>query len=82
MTEFSQHTGDNPFKRNVRLPKFLSLSSERVARRIVRLAKHPRRAVLMPWYFPFVALFDYLFPAVVDWFLDWFFVKKYHQPRQ
>ena len=81
LTEFSRHTGENPFKRNVKLPKCLYLSSETVARRVVRLAKHPRRAVLMPWWYHPVALFDYLFPAAVDLFLSRWFVRRYHSPN-
>jgi uncharacterized protein len=81
LTEFSQHTGENPFKRNVKLPKFLYMTSEKVARRVVRLAEHPRRTVLMPGFYYPVALFDYLFPAVVDWILGRYFVKRYHKPN-
>jgi uncharacterized protein len=80
-TEFSQHTGDNPFKRNVKLPAFLRLTSVGVARRIVRLAKHPQRTVIMPGYFRPVMFFEYIFPGLVDWILNKFFVERHHHPR-
>lgn len=80
VTEFSQHTGDHPLKRNFKKPKFLSMTSEKVARRILRLAKHPRPTVIMPGWFRPVMLFEYLFPGLVDWILKVGFVKRLHKP--
>ncbi|HEY9152935.1 MAG TPA: SDR family NAD(P)-dependent oxidoreductase, partial [Anaerolineales bacterium] len=44
-TEFGQHTGTSQVKRSLNVLKGLSMTSEYVARRVVELAKHPRRAV-------------------------------------
>jgi short-subunit dehydrogenase len=76
-TEFGQHTGQSPLKK-MKTPSFLRLSSEAVARRVVRLALHPRRALILPWYYRIVFFFDALTPALVDWFLKVFFVRRFH----
>jgi len=81
-TEFSRHTGDNPLKRRVKLPGFLTMTSEKVARRIVHLSQHPRRTVIIPGYFIPVIFFETLFPGLVDWMLKILFVRRYHNPKQ
>ncbi|HTX91536.1 MAG TPA: SDR family oxidoreductase [Anaerolineales bacterium] len=78
-TEFGQHSGNNAAKASLKLPKWLSMSSEYVARRIVGLAKHPRRSLVIPWYYRAVIGFDTLFPGLVDWFLKVAFVKQHHR---
>jgi hypothetical protein len=77
-TEFSQHTGNRSLKKSLKLPGWISLSAEYVARRTVGLAKHPRRTLIIPWWFRLVVGFDMLFPGVVDWFLKVAFVKRAH----
>ncbi len=77
-TEFSQHTGNRSLKKSLKLPGWISLSAEYVARRTVGLAKHPRRTLIIPWWFRVVVGFDMLFPGVVDWFLKVAFVKRTH----
>lgn len=78
-TEFSQHTGTNTVRRKLKLPKFLRMSSESVARRTVRLARHPRRTVIIPWYYRLAFFIDRLFPGLVDWFLNMTIVKRFHK---
>jgi len=77
-TEFGQQSGDNPLKRNIKVPLWINMTSEYVARRTVSLARHPRRTLIIPWWFRPVIGFDTLFPGLVDWFLKVAFVKKYH----
>lgn len=78
-TEFSQHSGDSPLKRNVKVPDWFSMTSEYVARRIIGLARHPRRALVIPWWFgPLVAV-DTLFPWLVDWLVKVVFTKRFHK---
>ena len=77
-TEFGQHTGDNAVKKIVKAPGWLYMPSEYVARRTVGLAKHPRRALVIPWWFRPVLAFDTLFPGLVDWFLKVALVKRSH----
>ncbi len=77
-TEFGQHSGDNPFKQSFKVPGWINMTSAYVARRVVGLAKHPRRSLVIPWWFTPVLSFDHFFPGLVDWFLKVAFVKKYH----
>ncbi|HUH96092.1 MAG TPA: SDR family oxidoreductase [Anaerolineales bacterium] len=68
-TEFSQHTrsADRSRPRLVALRRF-TMSSEHVARRVVQLAKSPRRAVILPgWYGIFIAI-EFLAPSLIDLF--------------
>ena len=78
-TEFGAQSGDNPLKRNIKVPRWLYMTSEYVARRTVRLAQHPRRTLILPrWFRPVVAL-DTRFPGLVDWLLKIGFVKRFHK---
>jgi len=77
-TEFSQHTGNRSLKTTLKLPGWISLSAEYVARRTVGLAKHPRRTLIIPWWFRPLIGIDMLFPAVVDWFVNMAFVNRFH----
>jgi len=78
-TEFSLHTGSSETKKKLRLPKILSLSSEYVARKVVSLARRPRRSVTIPWWMVPIIWFDFFFPGLVDWFLKVAFVKRMHR---
>ena len=78
-TEFGQHSGDNPLKRNIKVPRWIYMTSEYVAHRTVYLARHPRRTLVIPWWFRPVIGFDTLFPGLVDWFLKVAFVKRLHR---
>jgi NADP-dependent 3-hydroxy acid dehydrogenase YdfG len=81
VTEFSQHSGsDSAVKKNLKTPGWLYMTSEYVARRTVGLAKHPRRTLVIPWWFRPILSFDYHFPGLVDWFLKVAFVKRFHKP--
>lgn len=77
-TEFDRQSGDNPLKRNIKVPGWINMTSEYVARRTVGLARHPRRTLILPWWFRPVIGFDMLFPGLVDWFLNAAFVKRFH----
>jgi NADP-dependent 3-hydroxy acid dehydrogenase YdfG len=80
VTEFSQHSGsDSAVKKNLKTPGWLYMTSEYVARRTVGLAKHPRRTLVIPWWFRPILSFDYHFPGLVDWFLKVAFVKRIHR---
>lgn len=78
VTEFGKRAGDNVAKRSIKAPKFIYMTSEYVARRTVDLARHPRRTVIIPWWFVPVLWFDTTFPGLVDWILKVGFVKRYH----
>lgn len=71
-TEFGQHTGDHPMKHSALRKFFPAMSSIKVARRVIQLAKHPRRAALLPWYFHVAAFAEWSMPWLVDWFtIQW-----------
>ncbi len=78
LTEFGQHTGNNVVKRSFRVPDWLYMSSESIARRVVRLARQPCRAVIIPWWFRPVFWVDTLAPGLVDWVIDNAFVRRMH----
>jgi len=54
------------------------MSSEYVARRVVEVAKRPRRSLVIPWWFRIVTTFDMLFPVVVDW-ISYIFSNSKHK---
>ena len=79
-TEFGQHSGSNHIvKDNFKVLGWLNMSSAYVARCTVGLAKHPRRALVIPWWFGPMIAFDSLFPGLVDWFVKIVFVKRFHK---
>ena len=78
VTEFGQHPGRENAMKNLKVPGWIYMSSVYVARRTVGLAKHPRRALMIPWWFGPIIAFDTLFPGLVDWFLKVAFVKRFH----
>jgi len=78
-TEFGQHSGsENGIKKTLNVPDWIYMTSDYVARRTVDLAKHPRRALVIPWWFGPIIAFDTLFPGLVDWFLKIAFVQRFH----
>jgi len=79
LTEFSQHSGDNIAKTSLKLPEWIWMTSDYVARRVIEVAKHPRRALVIPWWFRPLIAFDTLFPGIVDWLVKVAFVNKLHQ---
>jgi short-subunit dehydrogenase len=75
-TEFGQHTGQHPMKKSALRRYFRSMSSEEVAERVVELAKHPRRAVILPWYYKIAIWADWYMPWLVDWITMEVLTKK------
>jgi short-subunit dehydrogenase len=75
-TEFGQHSGSHPMKTSALRRYFRSMSSEEVAARVVELAKHPRRAVIMPWYYHIAIWADWYMPWLVDWITMEVLTKK------
>jgi len=77
-TEFGSHVGKNEAYRSVRSSLNMHMTSEYVARRVLDVAKRPRRSLIIPWWFRIVTTFDALFPVVVDW-ISYAFSKKKHK---
>jgi len=76
-TEFSRHTGNSEFKRNVKTPEFIRMTSAYVARKVVNLARHPRRSVIIPYWMKPVVWINWHFPWLTDLAVRGM-VKKYH----
>jgi short-subunit dehydrogenase len=77
-TEFGQHVGRSEAYASVRKKLKSRLSSEYVARRVLDVAKRPRRSLVIPWWFRILTALDMLFPVVVDW-ISYSFSKKKHK---
>jgi short-subunit dehydrogenase len=76
-TEFGTHLKTNRTRDTINKFIDLRMTSEYVARCVVNAARHPRRSLIIPWWFRIITTFDTLFPIVVDWIL-YFFSKRYH----
>ena len=76
-TEFGEHTGQSNVKKNIKIPDFVNMTSEYVARKVVAVAKRPRRTLILPWWFAPVIWFDSNFPALSD-LVQMYISKKYH----
>ena len=79
-TEFGQHVGDTEARRATKRFAGWRMSSEYVARRVVGLARHPRRSLVIPYWYNLVIGVDTLFPGLVDLFLKYGYVNRYHHP--
>ena len=77
-TEFGEKLEQTRSRETIRKIRYPHLTSEYVARRVVDVAKRPRRTFVIPWWFRIITTFDTLFPVVVDWILYWF-SKKNHE---
>ena len=75
-TEFGQHTGQHPMKNSALRRYFHSMTSEEVAERVIELAKRPRRAVILPWYYKIAIWADWYMPWLVDWITMEFLTKN------
>jgi short-subunit dehydrogenase len=76
-TEFGKHLERTAARDKIKRSVDVHMTSEYVARRIVNVAKRPRRSLIIPWWFRIITTFDTLFPMAVDWIL-YSFVKKHH----
>lgn len=77
-TEFGTHLKKNRTRETINRLIDLRMTSQYVAQRVVGIAKHPRRSLVIPWWFRIVTMFDTLFPVVVDWIL-YVFTKRTHR---
>jgi hypothetical protein len=68
-TEFGQHTGKSSLKRSLKLPKWIHMTSEYVARKVVSISKRPRPTVIIPWWMVPVIFLTRHFPRITDWVL-------------
>lgn len=76
-TEFGSHLDRHRGREKINSLIDLRMTSEYVARRVVDLAKRPRRSLVIPWWFRLITTFDTLFPVIVDWIL-YVFARRTH----
>jgi short-subunit dehydrogenase len=76
-TEFGHHLKRSRTRDTVNRIIDVRMKSQYVARRVVDVARRPRRSLVIPWWFNLITTFDTLFPIIVDWIL-YSFVKKNH----
>ena len=74
-TEFSQHTGIESGT-GFHTPKFLKLTAEKVAAAVLRLDRHPRRTVVIPWPMLVAVWGNILAPWLVDWVIESRFTRR------
>jgi short-subunit dehydrogenase len=77
-TEFGKKLDRTRSRENVRKLKYPHLTSTYVAQRVVDVAKHPTRTLVIPWWFRIITTFDTLFPTIVDWILHFYSKKNHH----
>ena len=73
-TNFGQHARIHR-KTKVTTPSALLLSSEDVARAVLRLAHHPRRSLVIPWPMRWAVWLNSLFPGLIDRIIEQRFVR-------
>lgn len=79
LTEFGQHTTEGSSQRGPKSPAWVYLTSKYVAQQVVKVAQHPRRVLIIPWWFNPILWAEANFPGAVDAVINQFFVKKYRQ---
>jgi uncharacterized protein len=75
-TEFSSQSWGAARRPRMGFLRRLAMSSEYVARQVVRTAKRPRRAVILPWWYGTIICIEVLFPGLVDLFIRLTFTKR------
>lgn len=69
VTEFGKKLKHTKSRQTIKRLPYSHLTSAYVAKRVVDVAKRPRRTLVIPWWFRIITGFDTLFPVVVDWIL-------------
>jgi NADP-dependent 3-hydroxy acid dehydrogenase YdfG len=77
-TEFGEHTGRNIALQDLRGLSWINMTSESVARRVIEVAKHPRRTSIFPWWFRIAIWGNDNTPWLVDGIL-YLFTRRYHK---
>ncbi len=77
-TEFGKKLERTRSRENVKKLKYPHLKSEYVAQCVVDVAKHPRRMLVIPWWYRILITVDTLFPGLVDMVL-YSYSKKNHK---
>jgi NADP-dependent 3-hydroxy acid dehydrogenase YdfG len=78
VTEFGLHTGSAEFRKSLKVPGWTRMTSQQVARKVVDVAKRPRRSVIIPWWFHPIIWVNSMFPGLVDTIVTRNFTSKLH----
>ena len=73
-TEFKQHAGINR-KTGRTTPDSLLLEPDEVAQAVLRVARHPRRGLIIPWQMRLSVWMNVLFPGIVDRIIERSFTR-------
>jgi short-subunit dehydrogenase len=73
-TEFKQHAGINR-KTGRTTPDSLLLEPEEVAQAVLRVARRPRRGLIIPWQMRPSVWMNMLFPGIVDRIIERSFTR-------
>lgn len=65
-TEFAQRAGIQR-KTSAKTPKFMLLTAEQVGDAVVKLVKHPRRMLIIPWLWSVTVFMNKFFPGLIDY---------------
>ena len=76
-TEFGKHLERTTAREQANRSMGGRMTSEYVAQCVVEIAKHPRRSLVIPWWFRILTTFETLCPVAVDW-IFYFFTKRNH----
>jgi short-subunit dehydrogenase len=77
-TEFGRHIGKSGAYQSARTLIRGRMTSEYVAKRVVDVAKHPRRSLIIPWWYRFPVAMEAAAPMLVDW-ITYIFSKRKHK---
>lgn len=80
-TEFSEHVGWDHTKANTESYRLSSMTSEFVGRKVVQLAKHPRHAMVVPWFFNVLIWLSMMFPWLTDQVIINIFTKRVYPQK-
>jgi short-subunit dehydrogenase len=67
-------------KTGMSTPKRMRLTADEVAQAVLRLAKHPRRVMILPGYMRWIVVLNEFFPGLVDWGIRKRFVERERDP--
>jgi NADP-dependent 3-hydroxy acid dehydrogenase YdfG len=68
--------------RRQRRPKWMDMffvPSEVISHRVIQLARHPRRSVIVPWWFGWIAWGENHFPGIADFLIRTLYTNNYHK---
>ncbi|MEA3351673.1 MAG: SDR family oxidoreductase [Chloroflexota bacterium] len=74
-TEFNLHTGA-VHGYGFSTPEFLRLTSDDVAKTILKLVRHPCRMAVIPWQMKVGVWLNAFFPSLIDWFVRQIFPRR------